>query len=160
MSIHEAVFTPWAELLCIPCNNSTKHDAVRQIEVGEVDADLANTRCDRCEKPTYCDREDVVLCQRIVDAAQTIGGDDGSAITLWQTGGMCVAAGYSKGRYEMLLTEREDDFEVSEKMLIGVYELDEDDCPGDPIYLETATVRDAAARARVWEHWIDEATQA
>ena len=160
MSIHESVFTPWAELLCIPCNNSTKHDAVRQIEVGEVDADLANTRCDRCEKPTYCDREDVALCQRVVEAAQTIGGDAGSAIELWQTGGMCVAAGYSKGRYEMLCTESEADLEESEMMLLGVYQLDEDDCPGDPIYLETATVWDAAAKARVWEHWIDEATQA
>ena len=160
MTIHEGVFTPWAELLCIPCNNSTDHHAKQEIAVLEVDAGRANSRCDRCDSLAFCDREDVVLCQRVVDAAQTIGGDDGSAIELWQTGGMCVAAGYRNGRYEMLVTDSEDHPEESQVALLGVYELDEDECPGDMIYTAEGAVWDVAAKARLWEHWIDERAHA
>ena len=160
MNVPEAVFTPWAQLLCIPCNNAIDHVARRHIELCEVDAELANVRCDRCNQPAFCDREDVVLCQRVVDAAQTIGGDDGSAITLWQTGGMCVAAGYSNGRYEMLVTDGEEYSVESQVALLGVYELDEDECPGDMIYTAEGAVRDVAAKARLWEHWIDERAHA
>ena len=160
MSVHESVFTPWAEVLCIPCNNAIDHGARRHFEPCEVDAELANSFCDHCNEPTFCDREDVVLCQRVVDAAQTIGGDDGSAITLWQTGGMCVAAGYSNGRYEMLVTDSEDHPVESQVALLGVYELDEDECPGDMIYTAEGAVADVAAKARLWEHWIDERAHA
>jgi len=159
MKVPEAVFTPWAQLLCIPCNNAIDHVARRHIELCEVDAEPANVRCDRCNQPAFCDREDVVLCQRVVDAAQTIGGDDGSAIELWQTGGMCVAAGYRNGRYEMLVTDSEDHPEESHVALLGVYELDEDECPGDMIYTAQGAVWDVAAKARLWEHWIDEAAK-
>ena len=85
-----------------------------------MDAELAYVRCDRCNQPAFCDREDVVLWQRVVDAAQTGGGDDGSAITLWQTRGMCVAAGYSNGRYELLVTDGEDHPVESQVALLGV----------------------------------------
>jgi hypothetical protein len=160
MKVPEAVFTPWAQLLCIPCNNAIDHVARHHIELCEVDAEPANVRCDRCNQPAFCDLEDVVLCQRVVDAAQTIGGDDGSAIELWQTGGMCVAAGYRNGRYEMLVTDSEDHPEESHVALLGVYELDEDECPGDMIYTAQGAVWDVAAKARLWEHWIDERAHA
>lgn len=158
------IFTPWAEVLCVRCNNACV-DSIPQARTITDDEAASNptegnARCDRCDASVYCEREEVVLCQRVCDAAQTIGGDEGSAITLWQTGGMCVAAGYTTGRHELLVTESEDEPQGSEVMLLGVYEIDEDGEPGDTIYSATATVWDAAARARLWEHWMDEFKEA
>ena len=156
------IFTPWAELCCIRCNNDfAKRDdypAAKTILDRDYLTRLAepNATCDSCGIDVYCEREDVVLCQRVRDAAMTISGDDGSAIELQQTGGMCVAAGYSTDHHELLITESEDHPQGWEVMLLCVYEIDEDGEPGDPIYSATEAVRDAAARARVWEHWMDE----
>ena len=154
------IFTPWAELLCIPCNNACV-DSIPQARTVHTDHAESNpteghARCDRCDAAVYCEREDVVLCQRVRDAAMTIGGDDGSAIELQQTGGMCVAAGYSTDRHELLITESEEHPQGSEVMLLCVYEIDDDGEPGDAIYSASETVWDAAARARLWEHWMDE----
>ncbi len=154
------IFTPWAEVLCVDCNNA-RVDSIpqaRTITDDEAASNPAegNAKCDRCDAAVYCERDDVVFCQRVCDAAMTIGGDDGSAIELMQTGGMCVAAGYSTDRHELLVTESEEHPQGSDVMLLGVYEIDGDGDPGDTIYSATATVWDAAARARLWEHWMDE----
>jgi hypothetical protein len=156
------IFTPWAELLCIPCNNKEAESGHYSSAKTIIDSARfsnpaqGNATCGSCGIAVYCEREDVVLCQRVCDAAVTIGGDDGSAIDLQQTGGMCVAAGYSTDHHELLITESEDHPQGSEAMLLGVYEIDEDGEPGNPIYSATGTVWDAAARARLWEHWMDE----
>ena len=160
------IFTPWAELICVRCNNelAKRNDYSSAKTILDRDYLLrsaeGNAKCDRCDAAVHCEREDVVLCQRVCDAAMTIGGDDGSGIALMQTGGMCVAAGYSTDQYELLITESEDDSEGSDVMLLGVYEIGDDGEPGDTIYSATATVWDAAARARLWEHWMDEFKEA
>lgn len=115
--IRRGVFCPWAEVLCVDCNNRQKHDAARTLPIPYAEVgQQPNGVCDDCGEPVRLDREDVGLCQRVAREAE---------IYLYQTGGMCVAAGYTINGVELLVTDAENPADPT-ALSVGLY--DADDC--------------------------------
>jgi len=99
--VKAGVFTPWAQILCVACNNAlvAQGDArAREMKTPEVEGQH-NATCDTCGIDVRVPRDDVAVCQRF--ARET-------GMELWQTGGMCVAAGFAAAGREILVTVDED----------------------------------------------------
>jgi len=176
MTVPSGVFTPWAQLLCIDCNNRmaandrnscAKHIVDQGNDGMRVPGRLRPAReinavCDVCFVGVFCDRDDVSLCQLVVRLAEEAGGEVGSGLSLWQTGGMCVAAGYGANGFRILVTESEDWDEhpgVDDMVLIGVYrDVFGGEFSGEEeevVWQELLPATEAGKVARLWEHWID-----
>lgn len=134
-----ALFTPWATIVCVPCHNAeADRPGSRSKRVaGDAAADRAeepNATCDTCGAAVVCTRSDAALCQRFAKAA---------GFDLWQTGGMCVAAGYARDGWELLATE--DEYEPAGRILLGAYREAETD---EVAYSEAGDFDEMVRKAR------------
>ena len=111
-----AIWTPWSQLLCFPCHGRTPkggrqwredmtdevwatYSAPQPLTVAQERETTLATECSECSAPIWADRT-VGPCQIAVSKLQALGYVNAS---LWQTGGMCSAAGLTWGdRYFML----------------------------------------------------------
>jgi hypothetical protein len=88
--VYEAVFTPDAELLCFPCHGPTVygrpiHRYAEHCSPLEP-APAQTTRCCRCSRPVWTDREDVMSLCLLRDLVNGLLGT--GRVELDQTGGM------------------------------------------------------------------------
>lgn len=139
----EGIFTPWAEILCTECNNDLVGEvqAARHVPMQDVPGE-ANAVCDRCGRDVHCLYEDAATCQSFA----RIAGFD-----LWQTGGMCVAAGFHCMGGEILVTVDE---ESEGQMMVGCYR-GPDGSMGDADRLEVLPFAAAIALARQWRRELE-----
>ena len=127
------IWTPHGELLCAACHDNLTADWKRDIDPASQQEGHAAI-CDHCHVEVATSREDVALCSAFVHAynAAASEADKGARLAhLWQTGGMCVAAGlaFPDGAHVMVT-----DAESSEDpalLLIGRYEGAEDEEPAE-----------------------------
>ena len=154
--MRRGTFTPWARVYCAPCHNALPEERRSRGRPAVVVPDedtgpepAAPARCDECDAETDVGRTDVALCQRV---ARLVEG-----ASLWQTGGMCVAAGQVLKREdgspvaEFLATEDE---ETEGAILVGVSPYDagmtEEDEPRADLWREVYNGSDLEAAAEAW----------
>lgn len=153
--IQEGVFTPWAQLICLSCNNklasSPERVHARHIDrtPGEYPSE-SNAICDSCTNPIFIDRTDVASCVRVRDDAEDAYHWP-TGIQLWQTGGMSVAAGVESENHKMMITPDEDEDASADDMVIGVYAGENQ----DPLFFESYPLAIAGRVAAFLEHEIE-----
>lgn len=153
--VKRGVFTPWSEILCARCHNTAPTDKSRRVLVDDVEDEADESTialCDVCAESINVGRTDVALCQKLALAIRY------TEASVWQTGGLCVAAGqdFEEQRRQLLGTEGEGEGVEPGTIVIYLLTLDEDhgditDYSKPPIYEGT----DLVAAVRAWEEAAD-----
>ena len=141
--MRRAVFTPFATIICVACHNHLMdeypdHSIAKLIDAKWANVDESeNGTCDKCSRPVYIERDDVALAQRFAKAVD---------IDVWQTGGMCVAAGFSANGLELVATDGDED---GDDIALGLYATDDGGCyRGDDLFADYCPFDEAVEKAR------------
>lgn len=126
------VWTPWAEVLCIPCHDTRTAQGTFKIlsepDMRAIYADDPDTFwpgvCTGCDKEIMLPNEDVAVLSRIRKILRS-GEDFGPAMEMEQTGGMCAALTYERADGKRVMVTYA--MCEPESLEIGVYRVDEED---------------------------------